>query len=431
MAGEDIRTVMSDLAKVWDIPAATCPLGSVGHRYKPFDHAEMHATLALARAEEPVFYSPDIDHWVVTRYADVLAILRDPERFSAANANTPISPVPQEALNILGEGGYSLEGIQVNCDPPRHTRIRNLAAQVLNMKRFASMEDDIRRLVVADLERLRGRGRVDLLKEFTHELPAKVIFRLLGIPEEDAQQVKAWSTNRLLLSFSRPTHEQQIDAARNLLKFWHYCVDLVARRIREPRDDFASELLRLRGGDDAALTINEINSATFGLLFAGHETTTSQATNTIDALLADPRQWEAIRADPGLIPNAVEEGLRLFGAVVNWRRRTTCDVTIGGTTIPAGSNVMISFTSANRDDEQFADADRLDLTRPNSRRHVTFGNGIHVCLGAPLARLEIRVMLEELTRRFPGMRRAGDLPVRYAPAFAFRAPQSLWVDFDG
>jgi cytochrome P450 len=422
---------MSDLAKVWDIPKVVCPVGSIGRSYAPFDHERMHESLAAARRNEPVFYSPDIDYWVVTRYDDVFGILRDPDRFSAANANTPISPVPQEALDLLQEGGYALEGIQVNCDPPRHTRIRNSAFQLLNMKQFAYLEDPVRRLVVDSLDRMKGKSRVDLMEEFTYELPARVIFLLLGIPEEEAAQVKKWATNRLLLSFSRPTHEEQMDAARNLLKFWHYCVGLVAKRIVNPQNDFASNMLRLRNGDDTVLTINEINSAVFGLLFAGHETTTTQATNTINALLTERENWEALCADSSLIPNAVEEGLRMYGAVVNWRRRTKCDVEISGVRIPAGSNILMSFTSANRDEKYFERPDHFDVRRANARKHLTFGNGIHVCLGAPLARLEVRIMLEELSKRYPDARLVSDQKVEYVPAFAFRVPKSLWIDLEG
>ncbi|WP_082077442.1 cytochrome P450 [Bradyrhizobium sp. LTSPM299] len=421
---------MSDLARVWDTPKAVCPVGSIGRNYAPFDHERMHESLAVARRSEPVFYSPDIDYWVVTRYDDVFAILRDPDRFSAANANTPISPVPQEALDLLKEGGYALEGIQVNCDPPRHTRIRNSAFQLLNMKQFGYLEDDIRRLVIDSLDRMKGKSRVNLMEEFTYELPAKVIFLILGIPEDEAAQVKKWATNRLLLSFSRPTHQEQMDAARNLLKFWHYCVGLVARRIDSPQNDFASNMLRLRNGDDTVLTVNEINSVAFGLLFAGHETTTTQATNTINALLTERDSWEAICADPSLIPNAVEEGLRMYGAVVNWRRRTRCDVEISGVRIPAGSNILMSFMSANRDEKYFDRPDHFDLRRANGRKHLTFGNGIHVCLGAPLARLEVRIMLEELSKRYPDARLVGDRKVEYVPAFAFRVPKSLWVDLE-
>jgi cytochrome P450 len=419
---------MNDLAKVWDVPAPQCPVGGMGLSYKPFDHEAMHASLALARRDEPVFYSPELGYWVVTRYDDVFAILRDPERFSAANANTPITPLPREALDLLQEGGYALEGIQVNCDPPRHTRIRESAAQYLNIKRFAALEDQIRGLVRAALDALQGKTRVDLLNEFTHELPARVIFKLLGISDADAAKVKGWSTNRLLLSFSRPTHQQQVDAARNLVRFWAYCVDLVARRIEEPRDDYPSVLLHLRNGDDSILTVNEINSAVFGLLFAGHETTTSQATSALHALLENRDAWDAIRADPSLIPNAVEESLRMHGAVVNWRRRAKYDVTIAGVAIPAGSNILISLTSANRDAKAFEDPDRFDVRRPNARKHLTFGNGIHFCLGAPLARLEVKVMIEEFSARYPNARLVADQPPGFAPAFAFRSPQSLMVD---
>jgi cytochrome P450 len=421
---------MNDLAKIWTTPVPQCPVSDMGRSYKPFDHDEMHASLAIARRDEPVFYSPELGYWVVTRYDDVFAILRDPERFSAANANTPITPVPREALDLLQEGGYALEGIQVNCDPPRHGRIRDSAAKYLNAKQFASFEGRIRGLVRDSLDRLAGRSRVDLLKDFTHELPARVIFMLLGIPDEDAAQVKSWSTDRLLLSFSRPTQEQQLEAARNLLTFWTYCVDLVDRRVRDPRDDYPSVLLRLRDGDDDVLTVNEINSAVFGLLFAGHKTTTAQATSALHALLSDRENWETIRAEPSLIANAVEESLRMHGAVVNWRRRAQCDVEIAGVRIPAGSNLLISLTSANRDAKYFTEPDRFDARRANARKHLTFGNGIHFCLGAPLARLELKIMIEEFSWRYPRARVVAERPPSYAPAFAFRAPRSLWVDLD-
>lgn len=419
---------MSDLAKIWKTPTVQCPVGSIGHEYHPFDQAALYAFFRAARSREPVFYCPEIDYWVVSRYDDVLAILQDPQRFSAANANTPISPVPEDALNYLKAGGYALEGVQVNCDGPKHARIRASASQLLNPRQFATLEADIRRLVRESLEPLRGRGRVDLLADFAYELPARVIFLLLGISDEEAARVKQWAANRLLLSFTRPTYAQQMEAARNLLEYWHFTVGLVQQRLKEPKDDFPSRLLQLRGNDDAVLTLNEVNSVVFGLLFAGHETTTNQMANGLIGLLEDRRNWEAICEDPSLIPNAVEEALRFAGAVVNWRRRALCDVEIGGMKIPEGSNILMSFGSANHDESKFDDSGRFDVRRPNSRKHLTFGNGIHVCLGAGLARLEMKIMLEELTRNFPEMRIAADQSTTYAPAFAFRAPGAVWVD---
>lgn len=418
---------MSDLAKVWDLPPAECPVGSIGHDWDPFDSLRMHEVLARARATEPVFYAPALDAWVVTRHADVLSILHDPSSYSASNANTPITPLPPEALSLLSEGGYALEGIQVNCDPPRHTRIRTHAAQAMNMRRLMALEPEVRSLARAAIDTMRGAAEVDLLRAMTWELPARVIFRLLDIPDADAARVKGWATDRLMLSFSRADASAQMTAARNLLEFWHYVVALVQARVDKPGDDLISALLELRAGDDSRLTMNEINSAAFGLLFAGHETTTSQSTSTVHALLSEPGLWQALVADPALIPAAVEEGLRMYGAVANWRRRALRDVTLGGIDIPAGSQIVVSFAAANRDAQVFDDPDAFRLDRRNGRRHLTFGNGIHVCLGAPLARLEVRVMLEELTATFPAMRLAAPGPMTFHRAFAFRAPTGLRV----
>jgi cytochrome P450 len=419
---------MEDLSKIWDTPPVECPVSALGQGFDPFNPDTMHGVLTEARNNEPVFYSAELGYWVVTRYDDVLAILRDPERFSASNANTPISPVPQEALDILRQGGYALEGVQVNCDPPRHTRIRDSVGNLLNMKQFSLLEDDVRRLTIEALERLRGKRQVDLVRELTYALPAHVIFLLLGIPENDAPQVKEWASDRAMLSFSRPTHQRQVESASNLLNFWHYCVALVAQRVTRPENDFISGLLRLRNGDDRILTLNEVNSIAFGLLFAGHETTTNQSTSTIHALLAERENWAAVCADPALIPNAVEEALRMLGGVINWRRRTKCDVEISGVHIPAGSNLVISLTSANRDEKYFPRPDHFDIHRKNARKQLTFGNGIHVCMGAPLARLEIKILIEELSRRYPDLRLVDGFSAEYAAAFAFRSMRHLWVD---
>ncbi|MDR5651499.1 cytochrome P450 [Ruixingdingia sedimenti] len=421
--------IQTDLEKTFAAPAAACPASAIGEGYAPFDHYAMHAHLARARAEEPVFYATDLGYWVVTRYDDVFAILRDPDRFSAANANTPIVPLCDQAVAILQAGNYQLEAVQVNCDPPRHTRIRASAQQAMSLKALLSLEDHIRELVVAAIGDFSG-NRIDLLQELTYELPARTIFKLLDISESDARKVKDWSTNRFLLGYSRPTPQLQVESAENLVKFWRYCTGLVADRMENPGTDFVSRLLDLRGGDDAVLTVNEVNSLAFGLMFAGHETTTSQTTNTLNALLEDPALWRMLCADPALIPNAVEEGLRMYGAVVNWRRRAKEDVEIAGVKIPKDSNLLISFTSANRDAAVFPDPDRFDPHRANARKHLTFGNGIHHCLGAPLARLEMRIMIEELTRRFPRMARVPDRPVKYKASFAFRVPESLWVDLE-
>jgi cytochrome P450 len=184
----------------------------------------------------------------------------------------------------------------------------------------------------------------------------------------------------------------------------------------------------MRDGDDARLTLNEIASLVFGLLLAGHETTTNMTANALHALLAHHDRWERLVREPALIPNAVEETLRFASSVVCWRRRALVDVEIGDVAIQQGSNILLSLGSANHDEAHFAAPDTLDITRGNAREHVSFGHGLHFCLGAPLARLELRVILEELTRRFPTMRLAEDAPLDLIRTIAFRGPRALWVD---
>jgi cytochrome P450 len=410
--------------------AGGCPLHESQGGFTPFYSDEVYAALAAVRLSQPVFYCEEIDHWVVAKYQDILSILRDTATYSAQNATQRLEPLHQDAVRILSEGGFAPDTPQASIDLPRHKRIRDATNPLMTVKAVAALEGKIRDVVHTSLDRLDGRNRVDLLKDFTYELPVHVLFHLLGVPAEDAQKVKSLASGRLQIDFSPATYEQQLQGAHNLVGLWQYSVDLVKDRIRSPRDDFPSGLVRLRNGDDAVLTINEINTIVYGLFFAGHETTTNQLANTFRELLADRVNYEAICADPALIPNAVEEAFRLYGTVIGWRRRTKRDVVVRGVAIPAGSNILLSFASANRDADVFPDPEVFDIHRANARRHLTMGNGIHFCLGAPLARLEMKIVIEEFTQRFPKARLVPDQIVKHFHTFVFRAPEALQVDLE-
>jgi cytochrome P450 len=419
---------MSEVTMTAQALPGVCPFQSGTEEPTPYYHDGMFAALAKARRSRPVFYSPETGYWIVTRYDDVLAIMHDQERFSSQNTSEPATPLHQDAAEILKSGNFTAEAIQSNCDGPRHTRVRNVTTQLLNIKTFAARETDIRRLVAEALDALEGRHQIDLIADLTYELPAQVLFLILGIPKEDTQNVKNWSGKRTVINFSPSSYEQQVDGSRHLVDYWNYCRKMVADRMLNPKDDFASNLLKLRSGDDSMLTLNELITVVFGVVFAGHETTTSQLTNAFRALLTERESWDALCADPALIPNAVEEAFRHCGAVVNWRRRAKVEVEIGGMTIPAGGNIMLSFASANRDEKHFENPETFDIRRKNARKHLTMGNGIHFCLGAPLARLEMKIILEESTRRFPNLRLTPDQSVDHAHTYVFRAPRSLLVE---
>lgn len=408
---------------------AGCPFHQGNAEFKPYYSPELHAALEVQRREEPVFWSEEIGYWVLTKHSDVHAVLHDGERFSSQNTTRPVTPMAPEAEAILRESGFigQMTGSHSSLGGATHKRIRGVTSQILNLREFIKLEPHIRRLVGEAIERIEGQDEVDLYADVNYELPAQVVFKLLGIPDADIPDVKRWAGARSVIDFSPATPEQQIEGARNIAAYWRYCQALVQDRLEHPRDDFTSRVLAIRNGDDSVISIPEVVTHTFGVAFAGHETTTNQLTNTFRTLLENRDQWEALCADPALAANTVEEGMRCSGAVIGWRRIALEDVTFRGVTIPKGDPIMLSFASANRDEEVFPDPHRFDIKRANARKQLTFGNGIHFCLGAPLARLEMKIVFEEFAKRFPKMRLVQPDTAKHMHTFVFRAPDALKV----
>lgn len=407
-----------------------CPFhagpGSSG--FKPYYGPELHAALEALRRDEPVFWCEEIGYWVLTRHEDVHAVLHDGVRFSSQNTTRPVTPMHADAQKILQEGGYAPTGSHSSLDGDTHRRIRGVTQQVLNLREFIQLEPHIRRLVAEAMDRIDGQADVDLLRDFNYELPAMVVFKLLGIPDSDIPDVKKWAGTRSVIDFSPATYEQQIEGAKNLVAYWQYCRRMVEDRLRQPRDDFTSRILAIRNGDDRVMTLAEATNHTFGVAFAGHETTTNQLTNTFRSLLQHPDQWQRLCAEPSLGANTVEEGMRYAGAVIGWRRVALQDVNIRGVAIPEGAPIVLSFASANRDEAVFEQPQRFDIARANARRQLTFGNGVHFCLGAPLARLEMKIVFEEFSQRFPKLRLREPDEARHMHTFVFRAPEALPVE---
>jgi cytochrome P450 len=212
--------------------------------------------------------------------------------------------------------------------------------------------------------------------------------------------------------------------------FWRYAEELVARRAQDPRDDFTSDLILARDGAMPALNSQEVTTIVYGLLLAGHETATSLLANAFRRLLTVPDAWKKICSNSSLIPNAVEEVLRLDSSVIAWRRKTTQEVEIGGVPVPADANLLLLLGSANRDPAVFENPDRFDIHRTNAKDHLSFGHGVHFCLGAPLGRLEARVVIEELSERLPGLRLVPEQTLTFQPNTSFRGPLSLFVEWD-
>ncbi|MGH9035807.1 MAG: cytochrome P450, partial [Acidimicrobiia bacterium] len=396
--------------------------------FAPSYLADPYPVFADLRAEAPVCYEPGLDHFVVSRYADIRAVLADPATYSARNAVSPLVRFSAEVVRLMREGRFTAPHILVNLDPPEHARTRRAAGRAFTPRRLAGLEPVIRDLTERHVDRFPPGGPVDIVAGLAFDLPAQVLFVLLGIPEKDVAHVKAWAEDRLTLIWGRPEPDEQVELARRTVEFWQFCERLVETRQSEPGDDLPSELLR-ESDEREPLTAIEVATVVYGLLFAGHETTTNLLANSVRHLLARPGVWDRLRTDPALIPTAVDEVLRLDSSVPIWRRVTTRPVELGGVALPAGARLLLLLGSANHDETVFKAPAELDLERANPRDHLAFGFGTHFCLGAALARLEVKTALEVLLERLPGLRLTGGQELEFHPNLSFRGPTHLLVEW--
>ena len=422
------------LEVIADAPAAAgaCPLHSAGAEYSPLSPAHLanpHRFYDRARREEPVFFSPMLNSWVVTRYEDVSAALRDWQRFSSAGAFSSAIQFAPETTAILSQGIPLLAHALINNDPPRHTRIRASVNKVFSARRVASFEPRIRAIVNRMIDQFIAEGHADLVERFNYPFPAVVIFDIIGVPEADLRQVKDWCAATLDLLVTPMPVERQVECARSALAYQRYIADLIEQRRAAPRDDLASDLVKAIDAGEVDLSMDELVELLFDLVVAGHETTANLLGNSLLQLLPDRGLWRAIGQDQQLLRNAIEEAIRFEGPAIGFFRITAEDVELSGTTVPKGSPVFLLYGAANHDAAQFPNPHTFDPQRENAARHLGFGAGVHFCLGAPLARLEMRIALEALSARMPGLRLAGGQQLAYRPNISVRGLQRLLVEW--
>jgi cytochrome P450 len=371
---------------------------SSAHAYpfNPPDRLNLDPRYAELREQEPLTriqmpYGEEV--WLATRYADVRIVLGDPRfsRAAAAARDEPRSTPQRLETGILG------------MDPPEHTRIRTLVAKAFTARRVEQLRPRTQQIADELIDGLIAAGPpADLVEHFATPMPIRVICELLGVPVADEHKFHLWSES-IVSTTSLPVETIQ-EYYGNLLG---YMAGLVEQRRREPTDDLLGAMVRARDEDEGRLTEAEMVQLAAGLLAAGHETTVTQIPNFVYTLLGHPEEVARLRADPGLLPGAIEELLRHvpLGAASGFARYALEDVELGGVLVRAGEPVIVELGSANRDGTVFADPDRLDLTRaPNP--HVGFGHGVHHCLGAQLARMELQVAIGTLLARFPELRLA-------------------------
>jgi len=382
--------------------------------------ADPYPMYARLRSEDPVHHSA-AGFWVLTRYDDVVAALRDPrlakEALAAFVAARFGQPVPAMGLSMLDR------------DPPDHTRLRGLVSKAFTPRVVEGLRPRVQQIVDGLLDAVEAKGSMDLVEEFAYPIPVNVICEMLGVPIEDHERFKGWSLDiaRGLDSILLPTDSdvpRRSMASRSALA--DYFRELIARRRAAPRGDMLSDLIAAEEAGDK-LSEHELLATCILLLIAGHETTVNLIGNGTLALLRHPDQLRRLREDPALIGGAIEELLRFDGPVQRTARIPSEDVTIAGHKIAAGEMVMPFIGAADRDPAQFPEPDRLNITRAENR-HVAFGLGIHFCLGAPLARIEGQIAIATLLRRLPRLALATDRPA-FRPSLTLRGLEALPVSF--
>lgn len=405
-----------------------CPVSHAVPWFEPSFQLDPYAVLSEYREESPVFYDPELEHYVVTRYADIEQILTDRDTFAAANASSPLWPPCPEAQEILAAEGYKRVPTLNNSDPPRHGPMRRAVFTCMSRARIRSLEPSVRHHAKELVEALVDESVADLVRDLAYPLPAQAGLGLLGVPEQDIEMIKGWGDKRVLMTYGHLAPTEQVEVARNVGAFWRYVEQFVADRDADRRDDLTSDLLRYREDHSDEVMVEDVVNMVYAMALAGHESTTNAISSGLRHLLGHREQWEALVADRSLITNAVEECLRFDPPVLGHRRVTTSATEVGGVALPEGAPLIMLFGSAHRDPEHFAAPDEFDVHRDNAGTHLSFGKGVHFCLGAPLARMELEIVLELLTQHAPGMRLVADQQFPYAGNAMWRTLTELLVE---
>jgi cytochrome P450 len=395
----------------------------------PATNANPFPEFARLRAEDPVHWSPAMKAWIVTRHADVKQVALNNKQISANRLTPFFKTNPEYQKGSIESLVRYLNHWMVFRDPPDHTRLRRLFNKAFTPTSVENLRPNIEDIVahlIDGMEAKASRGEtVDYIADFAYPLPASVIMDLLGVPRADLQVVKEWSDDiALFIGTAQVAGNKYLRAEAGAKAMAGYFRALVEDRTARPRDDMIS-LLVLARDDRDALSTDEIIGTAILLLFAGHETTTNLIGNGFLYSMKHRGEWERLVAEPSLAGTAVEEFLRYDGPSGALARVAAADLEMGGKTIREGQRVFAFMNSANRDPEAFEDAERFDIGRVQNP-HLTFGFGIHFCLGAPLARLEAQIAATRLAERLPGIRLSGTEP-EWHDSLILRGVKSLPV----
>jgi cytochrome P450 len=404
----------------------TCP--HMGKEFQPFVSPQLenpYPFFKRAREEEPLFFSPLLNAYVLTCYDDIITVLKDPNKFSSKDNLQPIGEYTPEVIQEFRKG-FPMVPDLLNSDGEHHKRLRAPFIKIFVPEKLEAMEDSIRSIANRLVDKFVKDGQVDIIEEFAYPLPLEVILTMYGVPLEMMEDIKNWGHQTTALFSSHLTPEQQLECVRGFVEMQHAIAGLIEERRKNPQQDLVSAI------QDSDLSLNEMVVVLCGLVVAGHKTTSHLIGNGLQVLLENPKLWQAICQDRSLIPHAIEEVLRYEAPVPAMIRTTTQEVELAGVKLSPNSRIFLMYGSANHDETQFKDADRFELERFKQPipKHLAFGHGAHHCIGSNLGRREGRIAFEVLSERLPNLRLSPNQKLENIPALMSRGFKRLELEWD-
>ncbi|KST66132.1 cytochrome P450 [Mastigocoleus testarum] len=400
----------------------------IGKEYQPFVSPQLQEPYLFykrARKEGPIFYSSLLKGYVVTRYDDIISVLKDPTIFSSRDALQEIIEFTPETFEVLRQGFPFVPDL-VNSDGDRHKLLRAPLQKVFAPARIKNLSASITAIANRLIDGFINDGKTDIITQFAYPLPLEVIFTLYGVPLEMIPDFKRWGYDNTKLVSSVLEPEEQVKCARSVVEMQYAIAKLIKEKRQAPQNDLISEL------QDSELTINDMVIVLSGLIIAGHKTTSHLIGNTLKILLEQPTYWQAICEDSSIIPGVLEEALRYDATVPGMVRTTNEEVNISGVKLPTNSKLFLMYASGNRDEDHYEDAQKFNIQRfqNKSSDHLAFGHGVHRCIGSHLALLEARIAFELLSTRLRNPRITSNQKLEYIPTLMTRGFKNLTIEWD-
>ena len=406
-----------------------CPFHKekIGEEYQPFVNPQLsdpYSFYDFARKEEPVFYSSVLSGYAITRYEDIITILKDPVKFSSKDNLQPIGEYTKETIDVL-RTGFPFVSDLINSDGERHKFLKEPFLKIFAPGKLKKMSDSIAAIGNRLIDGFIDDGKTDIITRFAYPLPLEVIFTLYGVPLKMIPNYKSWGYDTTKLFSSALSASEQSKCARSFVEMQYAVASLIEEKRKAPQNDLISDI------QDSELTINDMVIVLCGLIVAGHKTTSHLIGNTLKVLLEKPDYWQAVCENPSLIPGVLEETLRYDAPVPAMIRTNNEEVEIAGVKIPENSKLFLIYGSANRDENHYQNAEEFDIQRFQNQTsdHLAFGHGVHRCIGSGLALMETRIAFELLSQRIPNLRIQPNQELNYIPTLMTRGFTSLILEW--